>query len=222
MAASFPDRRARAHSHRARVWATAIGLLLASALPAADPPRRSTDAVSLDAASSDVDYKTNTVVFRDVVVSQGGIRVSAEQARATGLNFNNSMWTFSGRVRIVVDGGMLSSDQARVDFSDNRILRATIVGNPAQFEQPRVGTSDIARGRAGSIEYNVQGGIVTLSRDAWLTDGRNEISGQRLVYNVREQRVQAQSAPGRKDRVQITIRPRDAAAGTPSPGKPSP
>jgi lipopolysaccharide transport protein LptA len=176
--------------------------------------RTASDPVQLDAASSDVDYKTNTVVFRDVVVSQGAIRVTAEQARATGLNFDDAVWTFSGRVRIAVDGGALSSDQATVNFAANRILRATILGNPAQFEQPRPETGDIARGRAGSIEYNVSGGTVTLSRDAWLTDGRNEIRGQQLVYDVREQRVKAQSAPDGTERVKITIRPRETAPGS--------
>ena len=39
-------------------------------------------------------------VFNDVVISQGETRVQAEHARATGLNFANSKWTFEGNVRI--------------------------------------------------------------------------------------------------------------------------
>jgi lipopolysaccharide export system protein LptA len=168
--------------------------------------------VSLDAASSEVDYRTNTVNFRDVVISQGGMRVAAETARATGLNFENATWNFRGNVRITVDGGSLKSDEAKVDFAANRISRATIAGSPAQFEQKRAGTSDLARGRAGRIEYDVPTGTVKLTQDAWLTDGRNDISGQELVYNVREQRVQAEAKPGNTDRVRITIRPRDTGA----------
>src|SRR2546430_7441867 len=45
--------------------------------------------ISLDATSSEVDYKTNTVVFKDVVIAQGNVRVQAEHAHATGLNFDN-------------------------------------------------------------------------------------------------------------------------------------
>ncbi len=168
--------------------------------------------VSLDAASSEVDYRTNTVNFRDVVISQGGMRVAAQTARATGLNFENATWNFRGNVRITVDGGSLKSDEAKVDFAANRISRATIAGSPAQFEQKRAGTSELARGRAGRIEYDVPTGTVKLTQDAWLTDGRNDISGQELVYNVREQRVQAEAKPGNTDRVRITIRPRDTGA----------
>jgi lipopolysaccharide transport protein LptA len=194
--------------------------LAAAALLAAPPlaePRASAStptgaprdqAVSLDAASSDVDYRTNTVNFRDVVITQGTTRVVADAARATGLNFENATWNFSGNVRISVDGGALRSNEAVVDFARNRITRATITGTPAEFEQRRADSADVARGRAGRIEYDVPAGTVTLSSEAWLTDGRNEISGRELVYSVREQRVQAQAQPGDAGRVRITIRPR--------------
>src|SRR5256885_4641798 len=45
--------------------------------------------INLDAASTEVDGRTNTLVFTDVVISQGATRVQAEHARATGLNFAN-------------------------------------------------------------------------------------------------------------------------------------
>lgn len=169
-------------------------------------------AVSLDAASSDVDYRTNTVNFRDVVIRQGTTRVAADAARATGLDFENATWTFSGNVRISVDGGALRSSEALVTFDRNRITRATITGTPAEFEQRRADSAEVARGRAGRIEYDVAAGTVTLSDEAWLTDGRNEISGRELVYSVREQRVQAQTRPGDSGRVRITIRPRPTEA----------
>ncbi len=165
-------------------------------------------AVSLDAASSEVDYRSNAVTFRDVVITQGTTRVAADAARATGLNFENATWNFTGNVRISVDGGVLRSNEAVVDFARNRITRAIITGAPAEFEQRRADSADIARGRAGRIEYDVPLGTVTLSSDAWLTDGRNEITGRELVYSVREQRVRAQAQPGDTGRVRITIRPR--------------
>ncbi len=213
MVASLPDR------WPPKVLALTVALATAAALaapPLAEPrvagstPTGATrdQAVSLDAASSDVDYRTNTVNFRDVVVTQGTTRVTADTARATGLNFENATWNFSGNVRISVDGGSLRSNQAVVDFARNRITRATITGSPAEFEQKRADSADIARGRASRIEYDVPAGTVTLSGEAWLTDGRNEISGSELVYSVREQRVQAQAQPGDAGRVRITIRPR--------------
>ncbi len=136
------------------VIALAPGSGLAADVPAATPPAAPRPAsrdlpVSLDAASSEVDYRTNTVNFRDVVISQGGMRVAAESARATGLNFENATWNFRGNVRITVDGGSLRSDEAKVDFAANRIARATISGSPAQFEQKRAETTELARAVRG-------------------------------------------------------------------------
>jgi lipopolysaccharide export system protein LptA len=184
-------------------------LALAPAGPAAEPDRSSLP-ISLDAASSDVDYKSQTVVFKDIVITQGDIRVEAQRARATGgLNFENTRWTFEGGVRIHVEQrGSLSSDQAIVDFQDNRISKATITGSPAQFEQQRTDAEGMARGRAGEIIYEVGTGTVRLANDAWLSDGRTEISGPLIVYNIRAEQVQAAASPGEKERVRITIGPK--------------
>jgi lipopolysaccharide transport protein LptA len=65
----------------------------------------------------------------------------------------------------------------------------------------------MARGHAHEIVYNVTDGTVRLSNDAWLSDGHNEISGPELVYSIREQRVQATTAPGTDDKVHIIIQP---------------
>jgi len=163
--------------------------------------------ITLDAASSEVDYRSNTLLFRDVVITQGNVRVSAQRARATGLDFNDSTWTFSGVVRLNVDGGELRSDEATVVFERNRIVRATIRGKQAEFEQT-LRDGGKARGRAGSITYEMTAATVTLREEAWLSDnGRSEIRGDPLIYNVREQRVQAGKPAGSSERVRIVIRP---------------
>ena len=166
--------------------------------------------ISLDAASSEVDYKKNTVKFKDIVISQGDIKVEANhaEAEATGLNFKTGVWTFSGDVRIHVENrGNLGSDQAVLDFKDSQIVKATITGKPAQFEQQRAESDQMARGHAGEIVYQPVEGVVRLSNDAWLSDGRNEIRGPLLVYNIRQQHVEAATQPGNDDRVHITIVP---------------
>ena len=184
--------------------------------------------ITVDAASSEVDYRTNTVVFSQVVISQGAMRVQADHAHASGLNFANSRWTFEGHVRIDAEPrGNLRSDQAVVEFRDNHIARATASGKPAQFEQPRADSQQMARGHAEEIVYDVNEGTVRLSNDAWLSDGVNEISGPLLVYNIRAQRVQAATQPGSDQRVHITITPQSVPASPPGkphtePGKPAP
>lgn len=166
--------------------------------------------ISLDASSSEVDYKKNTVKFKDIVISQGDIKVEANraEAEATGLNFKTGNWTFNGDVRIHVEKrGNLRSDQAVIEFRDSQIVKATITGKPAQFEQQRPASDLMARGHAGEIIYQPIEGVVRLSDDAWLSDGKNEIRGPLLVYNIRQQHVEAVTKPGGEDRVHITIAP---------------
>src|SRR5213082_287074 len=108
------------------LWALVLAGAAAAAQSRQPAPAAPDQPINLDAASTEVDYRTNTLVFRDVVILQGSTRVQAEHARATGLNFANSRWTFEGKVRI--DGeqhGALRSDQATVEFRDHRIARAT-------------------------------------------------------------------------------------------------
>lgn len=202
--------------------ALALALLLACAMGSAAPALaqsaaadRRTLPINVDAASSDIDNLNNSVVFRDVVITQGDASISAAKATSTGLDFQDTTWTFTGNVRIRMEGGQLDSDQAKVQFKSNQLRTATIEGSPARFEQPLEGDRGTARGRARSIVYDFPSGSIRFSRDAWLTDGRNEITGQELVYNLHEQRVLAEQAPGNDDRVRITIRPQEKAKDNP-------
>jgi len=224
-------------AHRLLPWGL-LAWAAAAALPAAPPATPAPTAaaplgsrqlpITVDAASSEVDYRTNTVVFSEVVISQGATRIQADHAHASGLNFANSRWTFDGHVRIdAAPSGSLRSDQAVVEFRDNRIVRATASGKPAQFEQQRSDSQQMARGHADEIVYDVSDGTVRLSSDAWLSDGANEISGPLLVYNIRAQRVQAATQAGTDQRVHITIQPQSVPAPAPAkprsePGKPPP
>jgi lipopolysaccharide export system protein LptA len=203
-----------------------LALLLAGALAAqaaAVAQVSSTLPIKVDAASSEVDYKTNTLVFKDVTITQGTTRVQADRAHATGLEFANSKWSFDGNVRITAEPrGNLRSDTAVVEFRDNHIARATITGKPAQFEQKRPDTGQMAQGRANQIVYDMDAGTVVLSDDAWLSNAGKEISAPVLTYNVKEQNVKATTTPDTDQRIHITIGGTDAsgaAAPKPDPGK---
>ena len=163
--------------------------------------------INLEAASSDFDYKNNTLLFKRVKITQGGLEVTAQQASATGLEFDNSEWRLQGDVQITVPGGKLQSNEARVMFRNNAIASASIKGTPAQFEQQLKERNQVARGRAGAIDYDVQAATVRLTGDAWLTDGQNEIRGRTLVYDIGRQRVQANPSEKDPGGVKITINP---------------
>ena len=184
----------------------------------AKPSKRAAAEITLDAASSEVDYANNNYLFRAVTITQGDLKVTADEARATGTDFDNATWEFKGKVRIVVPNGGLRSDLARIQFRNNVIASARIEGQPAEFEQQRPNNPQPARGRARNIDYNVATNLVKLTNEAWLSDGRNEITGNELVYNLADQKVRAQAKPGDgSSGIRITIRP-----GTGQPVVPKP
>lgn len=162
--------------------------------------------INLEAASTDFDYRNNTLLFRRVKISQGTLQVEAQEASATGLEFENSQWSFKGQVRITVPDGKLASDLATVTFRNNEISRALVQGGPATFEQ-RLEDGRLAQGRAKSIEYDVRAATVRLLGDAWLSDSRNEIRGNTLVYDIGRERVQANPSEKDPGGVKITINP---------------
>ena len=70
--------------------------------------------------------------------------------------------------------------------------------------------SPAQQGRAGTIEYDVRNDTVRLAGDAWLTDGQNEIRGQKLVYDIGKQRVAANPGATEAGGVKITINPKQS------------
>jgi lipopolysaccharide transport protein LptA len=190
--------------------ATAFAAGLLGVAEAAPAPCANQEIV-LEGKPLEMDYRNNNAVLRDVVITQCSVRIQAAEADIKGgLNFENSHMTISGDVRITAEGGSLSSDKAIVSFRNKLISAATITGTPAKFEQQREdGTT--ARGHANSINYETTSGTVSFNTNAWLSYGRNEITGQQLVYNIRTQSVQGQQAkPGANTgdgRVRIVIQP---------------
>lgn len=192
-------------------------------LPGQPLPINPREQVHVDCQSGGVNYKTQTMVCSNVVISQGSTRVTADHARGTGgLNFQNSHWTFTGNVHIEAPPrGSLRSDDATVEFRDNRIAGATVNGNPAEFEQQRAGDLGMEKGHADQIVYDVGRGTILLSKDAWISDGHNEMSAPSISYSIREQKVLATSGGGGATQgVHITISPQSLPKqGSPPQGK---
>ena len=177
--------------------------------------------IALEFQPLEMNYRKNNAVLRDVEITQCDMRIRAGEARISGgLNFDNSQWDISGDVRITVEGGSLTSDKAIVTFRNKLLSAATITGSPAQFEQKRE-DGTMARGRANTIDYETSTGLVSFSTDAWLSYGRNEITGQQLVYNMRLQGMQPQTKTDKgagTGRIRVVIQP-DKPVQLPSPDK---
>ncbi len=165
--------------------------------------------IKVEAKSSDFDYQKGVLAFDTITIVQGDIRITAERAVASGLDFEDSRWEFGGSVRMTMPESVLASDTARVRFAGGEIQSATVTGTPATFEQRR--KEQLSQGRANRIDYDLRQGTVELAGEAWLSDGRTEITGATLVYSTTNQRVVS------REPVAITIQPGETAPDKPKP-----
>jgi len=187
--------------------------LLAPPASAAVPAKADPQTIVLDAQSFEMDLKTNNLIYRKVRIAQGNMSVAADQAQGNGLDFENSHWVFRGNVKITMDQGLLTSDEAEITFAKKLLSKAVVNGKPAAFEQRIAKTGKLAQGHADSIDYDVTKEVVHLSKNAWLSDGEREIQGESLKYNVLAQNIIADASEQGSQRVHIIITP---------PAKPKP
>ena len=166
--------------------------------------------ISLDADSTDYDGKNSMLMFRGLRLSQGNIGIEADEGRASNLDFADSIWQFSGNVIIDVENGHIESDTADLQFANHQLTVATIGGSPATFELKRVGSDEITYAEAGKLRYDLTTGVIEFSENATITEGGNQISSNYLIYNIVEQRINAQGSPDGDGKVRITYTPQSA------------
>jgi len=175
--------------------------------------------ISLDADSSSIDRQTNLIHFRGLRITQGGLRIEADEALATGLDFEQSEWRFTGGVRIVVDSAVLESDRAVFTFSAHQLATAELEGNPASFTDQSPDREEPARGSANKLSYDYAKRILRMSDNARLSKGPNEIKGCDLIYDFAEERVTSGSSDCGEP-FRITILPPPEGTGTDSAPNP--
>jgi lipopolysaccharide export system protein LptA len=168
--------------------------------------------ILLDAQSTSIDLKTNSAVFTKIRISQGAMSISADQGQASqqrsaDLYFENNVWNFRGNVKITVEQGVLFSDDAQITFVNSVLSKAVVNGKPASFEQTVTKTGKPAKGNAETIDYDAARHLVRFLKNAFLSNGDNEIRGQSLKYDVVSQKVIAEEAEQNSQRVHITITP---------------
>ncbi len=163
--------------------------------------------VIVDAERTDYDGRTSMTVFTGLRLSQGNIGIVADLAQTSRMDFDDSVWRFSGNVVFDVDDGQVTCDSADLRFSEFQLMVATITGSPATFEFRRQGTDQTTYAEANRLYYDLVAGTIEFTGDATITEGGNVITSETLIYNIRDQRINA-SGNG-DERVTVTYTPPD-------------
>lgn len=127
---------------------------------------------------------------------------------------------YTGEVEIDQGSLHISADRVTIRDADEQVSRIEATGEPAKMRQKPAPDREPVYARARTIEYDVVQEVLTLVEDASVTQEGTTVTGDRIVYYVREQRVKATgggATPG-QERVKVVIPPRraaDASAGAP-------
>jgi lipopolysaccharide transport protein LptA len=163
--------------------------------------------ITLSADSTDYDGKSTMMMFQGLRLSQGTTNIEANEGRASKIDFEDSVWHFTGDVIIDIEAGHIESDSAELHFADTQLRLAIIEGEPATFEFVRPEAEETTYAEARQLRYDLVSGTVEFSGDAVITEGGNQISSSYLLYNIEEQRISAQSAGPGDEKVKITVIP---------------
>jgi lipopolysaccharide export system protein LptA len=199
-------------------------LAQANAAPAVARNRQAD--ILLESQSVSIDLKTNSAVFSKIRISQGAMSITADQGQASqqrskNLYFEDNVWNFRGNVKITVEQGLLFSDDAQITFVNSVLSKAVANGKPASFEQTVAKTGKLAKGNAETIDYDAAKHLVRFLKNAYLSNGDNEIRGQSLKYDVLAQKVIAEAEEQNSQRVRIIITPPPPKSPAPAKAPPA-
>ena len=79
----------------------------------------------------------------------------------------------------------LRSDTASAVVVNGQLADARVSGTPAQFTQRGGDPARPVRGWAGTIEYDLTKGVVTLSGEVWFSFGDNDFRGDKVVLDLK-------------------------------------
>ena len=172
--------------------------------------------MDINAEKTTYDGKNSMIIFSGLRLTQGQIRIEADEGRATRMELEDATWRFAGNVRISIGAGHIECDAADLQFDEFQLRHAVVTGSPAKYELRRAGSDEVTHAEAGHLSYDVRAGIIEFSEQATITEGGNQISSNMLVYNIAEQRINAGSSGEEDGRVRITYTP---ANGLELPGR---
>ena len=191
-----------------RVTAIVAGALLIAGSAVAQRPTTSAEPILVNSVVANMDEANNTAEFTTISVTQGNTRLTADRASAAGVGFQNSQWTFTGRVMIISQTrGSLWADRAILEYRNGELAQVTATGSPAHFEERRTDSQPAQHGQADEITYDAKQDTVRFHGHARMFDRQsNEITAPMFVYHVRSHTLQAISENG-TPAVHITTRP---------------
>lgn len=113
---------------------------------------------------------------------------SAERDAKTGVT------TYTGNVDIQQGSIHISASTVVLDSKNNALTEINASGGPATYHQQLTGPDDVIDAQANTIHFDVAKDLITLQGNSSLKQQSGNISGDRIEYDIKTERVRAQAA----------------------------
>jgi lipopolysaccharide export system protein LptA len=130
------------------------------------------------------------------------IHIHADSAE---LDENKNVAIYHGSVRMEQGTMRVTADTMTIELKDQLVVRITAEGDRAHYQQQLEVDESMVYADAKTIVYFTQEERVQLAGNAYLTQNKNEFSGDLIKYDIREGKVDAQASGDGK--VQMILQP---------------
>jgi len=142
-----------------------------------------------------LDGPTNMMRAQQPRITQGNLRIAADDALATGFEFDDAgEFRLTGNVRVEVDSASMEAASAVFTYANGQLSRGELEGTPVSFSEVDAATQRKVTGRAGKMSYDNVARTLRMTGDASVQLDSREVLGCDLVYDFRAERVTSGSS----------------------------
>ena len=142
-----------------------------------------------------LDGPTNMMRAQQPRITQGSLRITADNVLATGFEFDEAgELRLTGNVRVEIDTASMEADSAVFAYANGRLSRGELAGAPVSFSDVDPATQRRVTGRAVKISYDNVARTLRMTGDASVQLDRREVFGCDLIYDFSAERVTSGSA----------------------------
>ena len=141
------------------------------------------------------------------------------EADSLTVNDITKVGTYTGNVVATQGTMMMQADKLVVTQSGNGPKTVTAYGNPVKFREKEENSDQYVEAYAAQAHYDDATGELTLTGNAFLRRGGDQVQGNIVTYNTRTEFFKVVGAPNKPSgRVRMVIMPRKqgSAAATPA------
>jgi len=170
-------------------------IALVVALAAGAQNRDAADELQFSSDTLVLDGPTNMMRAQQPRIRQGNLRITADDALATGFEFNEAgEFRLTGNVRVDIDTASMQASSAVFTYSNGQLSRGELEGTPVSFSEVDAATQRKVTGHAGKISFDNVARTLRMTGDATVQLDSREVLGCDLIYDFRAERVTSGSA----------------------------